>query len=135
MIPRSLAITGGLAPRPEHINALPQPARKYVHDLETNADPAGMVAENALLRDRLLHSKGAFENWNPDATRHCRVALSFGVVPKSTDAALPIARALGRLRPIGRWHSGRPEILRLSLMDSADSKDDRALALAGAERI
>ena len=38
-------------PDPEHINALPQPVRKYVHDLETNADPAGIVAENALLRD------------------------------------------------------------------------------------
>jgi hypothetical protein len=38
-------------PDPEHTNALPQPVRKYVHDLSTNADPAGMVAENALLRD------------------------------------------------------------------------------------
>jgi hypothetical protein len=36
---------------PEHINVLPQPVRKYIHDLETNADPAGTVAENALLRD------------------------------------------------------------------------------------
>ena len=38
-------------PDPEHINALPQPIRVYVHDLETNADPAGMVAENVLLTD------------------------------------------------------------------------------------
>lgn len=38
-------------PDSEHINALPQPVRSYVHDLATNADPAGMVAENALLRD------------------------------------------------------------------------------------
>jgi hypothetical protein len=38
-------------PAPAHINALPQPVRTYLHDLETNTDPAGMVAENALLRD------------------------------------------------------------------------------------
>lgn len=38
-------------PDAQHINALPQPVRSYVHDLETNADPAGMVAENVLLRD------------------------------------------------------------------------------------
>jgi hypothetical protein len=41
----------GWRPDPEHINAVPQPVRKYVHDLMTNADPAGMVAENTLLRD------------------------------------------------------------------------------------
>ena len=38
-------------PDPEHINALPQPIRSYIHDLVANVDPAGMVAENALLRD------------------------------------------------------------------------------------
>src|ERR1039457_295425 len=29
-------------PDPDHINALPGPLRKYVHDLETRADPAHM---------------------------------------------------------------------------------------------
>ena len=38
-------------PDPEHIYALPQPLRSYIHDLSTNADPVGMVAENVLLRD------------------------------------------------------------------------------------
>lgn len=38
-------------PTAENINALPEALRKFIHDLETNADPAGMVAENALLRD------------------------------------------------------------------------------------
>src|SRR3954462_12837977 len=38
-------------PAAEHINALPQPVRSYIHDLETNVDPAGMVAENVILRD------------------------------------------------------------------------------------
>jgi hypothetical protein len=40
-------------PDPQHINALPQPVRAYLHALETNADPAGIVAENALLRDSI----------------------------------------------------------------------------------
>ena len=38
-------------PTAANINALPEPLRRYIHDLETNADPAGMVAENILLRD------------------------------------------------------------------------------------
>lgn len=38
-------------PTAENINALPEALRKFVHDLETNADPAGMVAENAILSD------------------------------------------------------------------------------------
>jgi hypothetical protein len=38
-------------PDPEHINALPQPIRSYIHDLVANVDPAGIVAENAVLRD------------------------------------------------------------------------------------
>ena len=33
-----------------NINALPEPIRKYIHDIETNADPAGMVAQNQFLR-------------------------------------------------------------------------------------
>ncbi len=37
-------------PTAENINALPEGLRKYVHDLETNADPASMVAENIFLR-------------------------------------------------------------------------------------
>lgn len=41
------------APTPETINKLPAPLRRYIHDLETNADPAGMVRENVLLRDQV----------------------------------------------------------------------------------
>jgi hypothetical protein len=37
-------------PTPEAINALPEPLRRYIMELETNTDPAGMVRENALLR-------------------------------------------------------------------------------------
>ena len=39
-------------PTSENINALPAPLRKYIHDLETRADPAGEVAELTLTKDQ-----------------------------------------------------------------------------------
>jgi hypothetical protein len=50
----SLALAGGMAtfvPDPEHIKALPEPVRRYIHELETRADPAGNIAEIALLKE------------------------------------------------------------------------------------
>jgi hypothetical protein len=50
----SLALAGGMdtfIPDADHINALPEPVRRYIHDLETRADPAGDVAELALLKE------------------------------------------------------------------------------------
>jgi hypothetical protein len=50
----SLALTSGMdtfVPDAEHINALPEPVRRYIRDLETRADPAGDVAELALLKE------------------------------------------------------------------------------------
>lgn len=38
-------------PTAENINALPEPVRKFIHDLETLAGPAGIVRENAIARD------------------------------------------------------------------------------------
>lgn len=38
-------------PTAAHINALPTPLRKYIHDLHTRCDPAGEVADLALARD------------------------------------------------------------------------------------
>ncbi len=38
-------------PTPDNINRLPEPLRRYIHDLETLCDPAGIVAENVLQRD------------------------------------------------------------------------------------
>ena len=40
-------------PTSENINTLPDPIRKYIHDLEANCDPAGMVQENAILKDMI----------------------------------------------------------------------------------
>jgi hypothetical protein len=50
----SLALSSGMdtfVPDAEHINALPEPVRRYIRDLETRADPAGDVAELALLKE------------------------------------------------------------------------------------
>lgn len=41
-------------PTSENINMLPDPIRKYIHDIETKCDPALMVQENALLKDRCI---------------------------------------------------------------------------------
>lgn len=37
-------------PTPENINALPDPVRKYIHDLQTNVDPQGLVRQNHILQ-------------------------------------------------------------------------------------
>ena len=42
----------GWTPTPENIKALPEPVRRYIHDIEANCDPAGIVAENTLVRDQ-----------------------------------------------------------------------------------
>lgn len=42
-------------PTAANINALPAPLRAFIHELETVAqcDPAGLVAENIILRDQV----------------------------------------------------------------------------------
>jgi plasmid stabilization system protein ParE len=46
-------------PTPASITALPEPLRRYIHDLETVCDPAGDVAEIFRLREenKLLRSE------------------------------------------------------------------------------
>jgi hypothetical protein len=51
-------------PDPENINALPEPLRAYVHDLETRADPAGDIQRIASLteqRDALVAGRRELE--------------------------------------------------------------------------
>lgn len=43
----------GWLPTSENVNNLPVGVKNFIHDLETVCDPAGMVIENALLRDQL----------------------------------------------------------------------------------
>ena len=38
-------------PTPDNINRLPDPLRRYIHDLETMANPGGTVQENHILRE------------------------------------------------------------------------------------
>jgi len=38
-------------PDADHINALLEPLRRYIHDLAARPDPAGDVAEIALLKE------------------------------------------------------------------------------------
>lgn len=40
-------------PTSENINALPEPVRKYIHDLHATTDQAVLVRENVLLRDQV----------------------------------------------------------------------------------
>ncbi len=42
---------GAWMPTAENINALPEPLRDYVHQLEARCDPSGTVRENAQLKD------------------------------------------------------------------------------------
>lgn len=35
----------------EEVSKLPEKVREYIHDLETLCDPAGLVRENALLKN------------------------------------------------------------------------------------
>lgn len=48
----SAPVADDWTPTSANINALPDRVRAYIHDLEANADPSGMVAENTLLRDQ-----------------------------------------------------------------------------------
>jgi len=47
------AALDSLAPTAENINALPEPVRRYVHQLETLSDLAGLVREHALLKQQV----------------------------------------------------------------------------------
>lgn len=46
----TITIDDNWTPTASNINALPLPLRRFIHDLETMADPAGLVQENYELR-------------------------------------------------------------------------------------
>jgi len=48
---RIIKIEKDWLPTAENINALPEPLRNYIADLETNADPPSMVQDNIILKD------------------------------------------------------------------------------------
>ncbi len=46
-------ITKGWLPTAENINALPDPVQDYIADMQTNADPPSMVADNIIMKDTI----------------------------------------------------------------------------------
>ena len=40
-------------PTPANVNALPMPLQRYIHDIVTICDPAGIVRENLILRGQV----------------------------------------------------------------------------------
>src|SRR5262245_18528547 len=42
------------SPTADNINALPEPIRRYIHHLATNADPAGTIAEAICQRENAM---------------------------------------------------------------------------------
>lgn len=51
--PATLAIPDDWLPTAENVNALPEPLRRYVHQLETHADPQLTIQENFELREQV----------------------------------------------------------------------------------
>jgi hypothetical protein len=49
----SLEIDAGWVPTPDNVNALPEPLRKYIHELIANCDPGDLVRENILLQQQV----------------------------------------------------------------------------------
>jgi hypothetical protein len=47
------AVPPNWLPTAKSINALPEPLRRYIHDMVSNADPAGTVREVTILRDQV----------------------------------------------------------------------------------
>jgi hypothetical protein len=63
-------------PDPDHINALPGPLREYIHDLATRADPAGDVAEIAMLKKNNGALGRVYGNWSPSSHPHLPAATA-----------------------------------------------------------
>lgn len=53
LVEKMPTICKGWLPTIENINALPEPVRNYIADMQTNADPPSMVADNIIMRDTI----------------------------------------------------------------------------------
>lgn len=47
------SVDGDWQPTSENVNALPDPIRRYIHELETDADPAGTIRAKCILEDQV----------------------------------------------------------------------------------
>lgn len=50
-VARIVEIAPDWLPTPTNVNALPEPLRHYIHQLQTDCDPAGTIRENVILRE------------------------------------------------------------------------------------
>lgn len=51
--PRQEPTLAAFIPTPENVNALPEPLRRYIHDLQTDCDPSGTIRENVIARETI----------------------------------------------------------------------------------
>jgi len=82
-------------PTSENINRLPEPIRAYIHHIETNSDPAGMVRENIIAKDtitalqvliaELQGNAGDSELQAHGHTVHCEQAIAVMYTPRKRD--------------------------------------------------
>jgi hypothetical protein len=49
----SLEIDADWLPTPNNVNALPEPLRRYIHDLIANCDPGYLIQQNSILRQHV----------------------------------------------------------------------------------
>lgn len=63
------SIASDWIPSADNINKLPDPLRKYIHDLETNTDPAGIVRENICLKENCKALQILIEQGRPKVSR------------------------------------------------------------------
>lgn len=100
-------------PTAENVNALPEPIRRFVHELSTNADPAGTVRELAMLKDlarelaasnRMLRdqvaavqAQGVPEHCDPSCTGYELAAMVMSDCGHSTNNQRLLDRIAARL--------------------------------------
>lgn len=88
---RAPVVPKGWLPTTENINELPEPLRKYICDLETNADPSGMVRHNTILRDQVAGLQVMYR----------KAADALAAAPQPPEAALDMVPSPMRVPAIG----------------------------------
>jgi len=99
-----LEINEDWLPTPENINALPEPVRKYIRDIETNIDPQGMVRENVLIKDtckalvlKLEEKKKTVTNkWIEEKTMEMIDIVSKGKILESMSFIRSLVQEIGK---------------------------------------
>lgn len=77
----------GWTPTPENINALPEPLRRFVHDLETRCDPSGDVRTIGELRDTVAALEAEVRELRASRAGERGKALDLMAIERRLDAA------------------------------------------------